>query len=101
MKNVVGNLTYDRPRTSSKRDLGILLDVSNKMGVAVLRRTRILSHGWMWLVILPCCFAVCKLLGGIPVMDMDLIQMERRNNLGCHILENPNKMAAAGKQSTH
>ena len=51
MKNVVGNLTYDRPRTSSKRDLGILLDASNKMGVAVLRRTRILSHGWMWLVI--------------------------------------------------
>ena len=42
MKNVVGNLTYDRPRTSSKRDLGILLDVSNEMGVAVLQRTRIL-----------------------------------------------------------
>lgn len=32
-------------------------------------------------------------------MDMDLIQMERRNKLGCHILENPNKMAAARKQS--
>ena len=49
MKNVVGNLTYDRP--SSRRDLGILLEAYNKMGVAVLRRTRILSHGWMWLVI--------------------------------------------------
>lgn len=33
-------------------------------------------------------------------MDMDLIQMERRNKLGCHILENTDKMAAAGKQST-
>ena len=51
MKHVGGNLICDRPRTSSKRDLGILLDASNKMGVLVLRRTRILSHGWMWLVI--------------------------------------------------
>lgn len=44
-----------------------------------------------------CCMQIA---GGIPVMDMDLIQMERRNKLGCHILENPNKMAEAGKQST-
>ena len=51
MKHVGGNLICDRPRTSSKRDLGILLDASNKMGVLVLRRTRILPHGWMWLVI--------------------------------------------------
>lgn len=41
-----------------------------------------------------------QIAGGIPVMDMDLIQMERRNKLGCHTLENPNKMAADGKQST-
>lgn len=41
-----------------------------------------------------------QIAGGIPVMDMDLIQMERRNKLGCHTLENPNKMTAAGKQST-
>ena len=33
-------------------------------------------------------------------MDVDLIQMETRNKLGCHTLENPNKMAATGKQST-
>ena len=41
-----------------------------------------------------------QIAGGIPVMDMDLIQMESRNKLSCHILENSNKMAAAGKQST-
>ena len=36
-----------------------------------------------------------QIAGGIPVMDMDLIQMESRNKLSCHILENSNKMAAA------
>ena len=41
-----------------------------------------------------------QIAGGIPVMEMVLIQMERRNKLGCHTLENPNKMAATGKQST-
>lgn len=40
-----------------------------------------------------------QIAGGIPVMDMVLIQMERRNKLGCHTLENPNKMAATGKQA--
>ena len=58
MKNVGGNLSCDRPRTSSKRDLGILLDASKKMGVAVLRRTRIDVASNT-----PSCFAVCKLLG--------------------------------------
>ena len=64
MKNVGVNLSCDRPRTSSKRDLGgILLNASKKMGVAVLRRTRILSQKSLWLVIRLVALLYANMLG--------------------------------------
>ena len=66
------------------------------MGVAVLRQTRILSQGWMWLVIRLVALLYANCCYGL----IDLIQRGSRNKLSCHILENPNRMAATGKQST-
>ena len=81
MKNVEGNLSCDRPRTSSKRDLGILLDASKKMGVAVLRRTRILSQESMWLVIRLVALLYANCWGNCCYGLIDLIQRESRNKL--------------------
>ena len=41
-----------------------------------------------------CCIQIA---GGIPIMDLDLIQSESTNKFSCLILEYPYKMLAARK----
>lgn len=69
MKNEGGFLSYDRPRTSSKRNVGILLDASKKCawhscnGLESFAGMDVASNT-------PSSFAVCmQIAGEIAVMD--------------------------------
>lgn len=81
MKNVVGNLTYDRPCTSSKKRFRntFICSQQNGRGCPVADQNPI---AWMDVASnTPSCFAVCKLLGEFLLWTWFLFRWRGEINL--------------------